>query len=146
MKRILVIDGLGGGLGSEIISRLKGISDIEIVAVGTNSFATGNMLKAGAHKGATGENAVRVCSLDADIIVGPWGIVIPNSMMGEITSEMAEAVSTSKALKVLIPVSHPRFILIEESTPPLSRLINLAVEKIKEILDGRTDPSEKGTQ
>jgi len=145
MVQILVIDGLGGGLGSEIISRLKEIPNVEIIAVGTNSFATGNMLKAGANKGATGENAIRICSLEADIIVGPWGIVIPNSMMGEITTEIAEAVSISKAIKVLIPVSHPRFVLVEESSPPLNRLINLAVEKIKEILDGRTSSFKKST-
>lgn len=146
MMQILVIDGLGGGLGSEIISKLKEIPNVEIIAVGTNSFATGNMLKAGANRGATGENAIRICSSEVDIIVGPWGIVVPNSMMGEITTEIAEAVSTSKAIKVLIPVSHPRFILIEESSPPLNRLINLAVEKIKEILDGRTSSSRKSAQ
>lgn len=146
MKQVLVIDGLGGGLGAEIISRLKGISNIEIIAVGTNSFATGNMLKAGANKGATGENAIRICSLDADIIVGPWGIVIPNSMMGEITTEIAEAVATSRAIKVLIPVSHPRFLLVEETVSSLNRLINLAVEKILEILDGRFNATEKGSQ
>lgn len=143
MVQILVIDGLGGGLGAEVISRLKKIPDVEIVAVGTNSFATGNMLKAGAHKGATGENAIKICSLDADIIVGPWGIVIPNSLMGEITPEIATAISLSKAIKVLIPVSHPKFILVEESSPPLNRLIDLAIEKVKEILDGRTGPSRK---
>ncbi|MGC8972067.1 MAG: DUF3842 family protein [bacterium] len=145
MAQILVVDGLGGGLGSEIISRLKEIPDVEIIAVGTNSFATGNMLKAGANRGASGENAIRICSLEADIIVGPWGIVIPNSMMGEVTTEIAEAISTSKAIKVLIPVSHPRFVLIEESSPPLNRLINLAIEKIKEILDGRTSSSKKSS-
>ncbi|MBC7321446.1 DUF3842 family protein [bacterium] len=143
MKQILVIDGLGGGLGAEIIARLKGIPDIEIIAVGTNSFATGNMLKAGASKGATGENAIKMCSLDADIIVGPWGIVIPNSMMGEITPGIAEAVATSKAIKVLIPVSHPRVILVEETVSSLNRLISLAIEKIMEILDGRDDTSKK---
>ncbi len=143
MNQILVVDGLGGGLGAEIISRLKGIPDIDIVAVGTNAFATGSMLKAGADRGATGENAIRICSLDADIIVGPWGIVIPNGLMGEITPEIASAISLSNATKVLIPVSHPKFILVEESTPPLSRLIDLAVEKIKEILNGRVSSSRK---
>lgn len=140
MTQVLVVDGLGGGLGAEIISRLKGIPGVEIIAAGTNSFATGNMLKAGADKGATGENAIKICSLDADIIVGPWGIVIPNSLMGEITPETASAISLSRAIKVLIPISHPRFILIEESSPPLSRLIELAVEKIREIIDGRASP------
>jgi hypothetical protein len=135
MKQILVIDGLGGGLGAELIARLKVLEDISLVAIGTNSFATGNMLKAGASRGATGENAIIVGAEEADIIVGPWGIVIPNSLMGEITPKVALAVTRSKAVKVLIPLSHPNLILIEESSPPLNRLIELAVNRIKELVN-----------
>jgi hypothetical protein len=136
MKQILVIDGLGGGLGAELVTRLKYLQDVNLIAMGTNAFATGNMLKAGALKGATGENAIKVCAEDADIIVGPWGIVIPNSLMGEITPEVALSVVKSKAIKVLIPISHPRLILIEESSPSLNRLIEMAVDKIKELING----------
>ncbi|MGC8718198.1 MAG: DUF3842 family protein [bacterium] len=133
MKQILVIDGLGGGLGAELIARLKTFENISLIAIGTNSFATGNMLKAGALRGATGENAIRVGVEEADIIAGPWGIVIPNGLMGEVTPKMALAIVRSKAIKVLIPISHPTIVLIEESSPPLNRLIELAVNRIKEI-------------
>lgn len=143
MVQILVVDGLGGGLGAEIVSGLKKIPDIEIVVAGTNSFATGNMLKAGAVRGATGENAIKVCASEVDIIIGPWGIVIPDSLMGEITSGIASAISSSRAIKILIPISHPKLILVGESNPPLSKLIDLAIEKVKEILDGRSGPPGK---
>jgi hypothetical protein len=143
MVQILVVDGLGGGLGAEIVSGLKKVPDIEIVAAGTNSFATGNMLKAGAYRGATGENAIKVCSSEADIIMGPWGIVISDSLMGEITSGIALAISSSRATKILIPISHPKLILVGESNTPLSKLIDMAIEKVKEILNGRTCPPGK---
>jgi len=135
MKQVLVIDGLGGGLGAELIAKLKYLQGINLIAIGTNAFATGNMIKAGALKGATGENAIKVCAEEADIIAGPWGIVIPNSLMGEITPEIALTVAKSKAIKVLIPISHPNLILIEESYSPLNRLIDIAIDKIKGLIN-----------
>ena len=103
---ILVIDGQGGGLGRQLIQELKETcANAEIVAVGTNSMATGAMLKAGAKLAATGENAVIVCSKKADVIVGPIGIVIADSMLGEITPAMAAAIGKSRAKRVLIPMN-----------------------------------------
>lgn len=93
MKNILVIDGQGGMLGKQIVEAIRKIlPDDEITAVGTNISATGSMLKAGANNGATGENAVIVCARTADIIVGPVGIAIADSLLGEITPAMAQAV------------------------------------------------------
>ena len=90
--RVLVIDGQGGGLGRQLTAALAaGCPDIELTAVGTNSIAASAMLKAGAHRAATGENAVVVNCRRADIIVGPIGIVIADSLLGEITPAMAAA-------------------------------------------------------
>ena len=101
---ILVIDGMGGGIGKSIIEHIKTeIFDIEITAVGTNSIATSAMLKAGADNGATGENAVIYNCTKADYIIGVLGIIIANSMHGEVSPKMAEAVSASSAYKILIP-------------------------------------------
>ena len=101
---LLVIDAQGGGIGRQLISSiLQALPDTEITAVGTNSAATSAMLKAGAHRAATGENAVIVASRSADVIMGPIGIVIADSMLGEITPAMAAAVGQSPAARILIP-------------------------------------------
>ena len=104
---ILVVDGQGGGIGRAVIERLK--SEIgpehEIMAVGINAMATMGMMKGGAKNIATGENAVIFNAQRADIIVGSIGIVAANSMFGELTPAMANAVSESRAVKVLIPLN-----------------------------------------
>lgn len=103
---ILVVDGQGGGIGKSLIEAIKKeYPDIFIIAVGTNSTATNNMKKAGANVVATGENAVVYNAKNASIIVGPIGIVFGNSMYGEISPIMAQAISCSEAQKYLIPVS-----------------------------------------
>ena len=103
---VLVIDGMGGGIGKSIIEHIRKneLKDIEITAVGTNSIATAAMIKAGADKGATGENAIVYNCTKADYIIGVIGIVIANSMHGEISPKIAEAVSSSPAHKILIPI------------------------------------------
>lgn len=104
--RIVVIDGQGGGFGRSLIENLRsGGCTQEIIAVGTNFAATSAMIKAGANAGATGENAVVVNARRADVIAGPLGIVIANSMMGECSPAMAQAVGDASAQKFLIPVS-----------------------------------------
>lgn len=104
--KIVVLDGQGGSIGRAIVEGLlsKGLSH-DLVCIGTNAAATQNMLKGGAKSGATGENAVIVASRDADYIIGPIGIVMADSMLGEITPQMARAVGASSAHKILIPVN-----------------------------------------
>jgi D-arabinose 1-dehydrogenase-like Zn-dependent alcohol dehydrogenase len=99
--KIAVIDGMGGGIGSQAIERLKSLNsnDIEIIALGTNSQATSNMLKSGAQEGATGENAITWMCQKVDIIIGPLAIIAANSMMGEISPKMSEAIASSPAKK-----------------------------------------------
>lgn len=133
-KKVLVIDGQGGMLGKQLVSEVrKLIPEAEITAVGTNSAATSVMLKAGADRGATGENSVIVCSRSADIIVGPVGIVIADSLLGEITAEMAAAVGRSTAYKILLPVNKCNNIIIGAEGKTTSQLIAEAIDKIREI-------------
>ena len=130
--QIVVIDGMGGGLGSQIIARLKdriGESG-EIIALGTNSTATGRMLQSGAHKGATGENAIRVNVPKADLIIGPLGIMMPNAMMGEITPAMAEWVGSAEGKKILLPVTQSHFQLVGLQNLPLSDLLDSMIKLI----------------
>lgn len=131
---ILVIDGQGGGLGRQLIQELKETcANAEIVAVGTNSMATGAMLKAGAKLAATGENAVIVCSKKADVIVGPIGIVIADSMLGEITPAMAAAIGKSRAKRVLIPMNVCDNIIVGVSSQPVSAHVKDAVRIISDM-------------
>ena len=133
---ILVIDAQGGGIGKQLITAVRqALPAVYIMAVGTNSNATMNMLKAGPDEAATGENPVIVGCRKADIIVGPIGIVIADSMLGEITPAMALAVSQSRAHRILIPFNQCGNVLIGISKMSISALVQAAVDEIKRELD-----------
>jgi len=103
---ILVIDGQGGQLGSQLIKTILGnFKEVKITAVGTNAIATAAMLKAGAHQASTGENPVVVACRKADVIIGPIGIVIADALFGEVTPKMAVAVGQADAVRILLPVN-----------------------------------------
>ncbi len=129
---ILVIDAQGGGIGRQLVGAIKqSIPAAQVTAVGTNSAATAAMLKAGADSAATGENAVVVGCRRADVIVGPVGIVIADSLLGEVTPKMAVAVGQSAAKRILIPVNHCDNIVVGVPDLSVGRLIQAAVEEIK---------------
>jgi len=122
---ILIIDGMGGGIGKSIIEHIKSeFADAVITAVGTNSIATSAMLKAGADYGATGENAVVFNCTKADLIIGVTGIVFANAMHGEISPKMAEAVSSSPAHKILLPVDKCNVTIVGIDNKPIQAYIN----------------------
>lgn len=135
---IVVIDGMGGGIGTQLVAQLCGqvTAGAEIVCVGANAWATQSMLKAGASRGATGENAVRVTVQTADIVTGPIGIIIPNALMGEITPNMAASIASSAARKVLVPVSQGHFEIVGMDNRPLVANIREAAARILEIVSG----------
>lgn len=133
--KILVIDSQGGGVGKNLIESIrKKDKDVEILAIGTNVLATSAMLKAGANKAATGENAIIVNANDADIITGPLGIVIADSMLGEISAKSANALARSKAKKILIPFDNCGNEIIGLKTKKLTELIEMAVDEILNCL------------
>ncbi len=133
---VLIVDGQGGMVGKQMVEAVrKMIPDAEITAVGTNTSATASMLKAGADNGATGENSVIVAVRDADIIVGPIGIVIADSLLGEITPKMAVAIGSSSAKKVLLPVNKCNNIIVGVGGKSTSSLISEAIETIREIAE-----------
>ncbi len=135
-KKIIVIDGQGGKIGKLIIAQLKKESpNSQVLAIGTNSIATSNMLKSGADFGATGENPIVVNSRDAHIIVGPMGIVIANSLLGEITPAMAEAVGTSKGYKILLPIDKCNTFVAGSNNYNINQLIKFSVDRILEIVN-----------
>lgn len=131
---ILVIDAQGGGVGKQLVTTIKQIlPNVLVTAVGTNSAATSAMLKAGADNAATGENAVVVACRKADVIVGPMGIVIADSLLGEITPIMAAAVGQSRAKRILIPFNHCDTILVGVSDFNVGKLVQNAVTEIQNL-------------
>ena len=133
---ILVVDGQGGGLGRLLVRELKGaFPQAEIAAVGTNSTAANAMMKAGADFAATGENAVVVNCRHADIIVGAVGIVIADSMWGEITPRMAQAVGQSDARRVLIPINLCSNLVVGVSEMSMSKLVQAVVDTVRRLTE-----------
>ena len=131
---LLIIDAQGGGLGRQLVAAVKkAVPELTVTAVGTNSAATGAMLKAGADQAATGENAVVVGCRRADIIAGPIGLLIADSMLGEITPAMAEAVGRSGAIRVLIPMNRCGTLVAGVENFSTAALLEDAVKKIREL-------------
>ena len=132
---LLVIDGQGGQLGSQIIRAIRArYNDINIVAVGTNATATTSMIKAGANQGATGENPVIVASRKADVIIGPVGIVIADSLLGEITPKMAVAIGQSNATKILVPINKCENLVAGVPNLTTTALIDDTLNKLQETI------------
>jgi hypothetical protein len=130
MKRICVIDGQGGGMGSTIIRKLRDTlgESVEVIALGTNAIATAQMLKARANRGASGESAIVHTAARADVILGPLGIVLANAMMGEVTPKMATAVADSPALKLLLPLSQENVQVVGVVANPLPHLVEALID------------------
>lgn len=136
-KSIAVIDGQGGGIGGTMIKNLRDVfgEEVDLIGLGTNAMATGAMLKAGANKGASGENAIVQTVKTVDMIIGTIAITLANSMMGELTPRMAEAIASSPAKKYLLPLKTPEVEIIGAPKEPLPHLIDQLVKRIQEMMD-----------
>lgn len=134
MKNVLIIDAQGGGIGRQLVAAVKKeLPHLTVTAVGTNTAATAAMLKAGADRGATGENAVVVNCRMADVILGPVGIVIADALLGEITPAMAQAVGQSRAERIFIPYDRCGNLVVGVSDWSLANLVAAAVEAVKRL-------------
>ena len=134
MLKIAVVDGQGGGIGSLIVKRLRDeFGDaIEIFALGTNAAATSAMMKSRSNKGATGENAIVWNANRANIIIGPLSIVLPNAMFGELTPKMAEAIASSDAKKILLPLNQEGIDVIGVEKEPLPHMLEKIIETVRQ--------------
>ena len=133
--KILVVDGQGGGVGRQLAVQIKQtFPDAHLMVVGTNTIATSAMMKGGADSAATGENAVLVGARKADVIIGPLGIVVADSLGGEITPAMANAVAQSNAKRILLPFKHCDNVIVGVSDYTLGNLIQQAIEELRKII------------
>jgi hypothetical protein len=132
-----VIDGQGGGIGSNIIKRLREEipQDLEIVALGTNAMATANMMKAKANRGASGENAIIHSIRSLDMIIGAVSILLANSMMGEITPAIATAIASCDIPKVILPLKVARLEFVGYTPQPFPHLIDELISRVKDKLN-----------
>ena len=133
---VAVVDGMGGGIGVQIVTQLRQELplDVEILALGTNAVATDKMMRVRANRGASGENAIRVSIGQADFILAPIGVVIPNSLMGEVTPAIAEAIAGAPARKLLLPINQPHFEIVGIEWKALTKQISAAIEVIRDAL------------
>jgi hypothetical protein len=137
MKRLCVIDGQGGGIGATLIKCLKERygESVELIGLGTNAIASAQMLKAGANRGASGENAIVQTAPTADLILGPIAITWANAMLGEVTARMAAAITSSPAPKILLPLTQESVVLVGAVLEPLPHMVRRIVDEIiKEVL------------
>ena len=136
--RMVVIDGQGGRMGAQLIEGVRAAGfPCDVTAIGTNVLATSAMLKAGADRGATGENPVIVACRDAEVIVGPIGILAADSLLGEVTPPMAVAVGQSRAIKLLLPVNQCRNVVVGTQQMTLSQLVSAAVDQLRQLDQGQ---------
>ena len=133
---VLIVDGQGGRLGKQLVKEvLERFPQLEVLAVGTNSMATESMLKAGAPRAATGENAVVVACRRANVIVGPVGMVIADALLGEVTPAMAQAVGQSGAVRILLPSDKCETYIAGTGGRTMSALIEDAMDKLADVLN-----------
>lgn len=133
--KVVIIDGQGSRLGQLLAEAIvKEKLDCDLLAIGTNSIATSAMMRGGAKQGATGENPVIVACRDADVIIGPIGIISADSLLGEITPQIAVAIGQSRAIKLLLPVSHCNNQIIGIKQLTMNEMVKATVDRLKEIL------------
>ena len=137
--KIVVLDGQGGGIGRALVSAIaqKLPEGAELLCVGTNAMATAAMLKAGAQRGATGENSVRWAAEHADVLVAPIALVLKDSMMGEVTGNMAACVGESRAKKILVPTQRCNAYVAGVSDMSMQQLVEDAAQQAVKAITGR---------
>lgn len=143
--KVAIVDGQGGGIGKVIADKIKKHPDgnkIHIIALGTNAMATAAMLKAGANEGATGENAIIYNSDKVDLIVGTVAVISANAILGEVSAKIAEAISSSSAKKILIPISRCSIEIVGAQNRSLPELIDKLIERIFESLNQKNTCKE----
>ena len=136
-KQICIVDGQGGGIGATLIKYLREYHGerYELLALGTNVIATSQMMKAGANRGASGENAVIHTVSQVDLIIGTIAVTWANAMLGEVTPTMAAAITSSPAPKILLPLFHENITVVCVGSDPLPHMVKSIVEeKITEVL------------
>jgi hypothetical protein len=135
---VCVIDGRGGGLGSRLVSKLQeALSlDCQILALGTNRAAAESMRKAGAEQVASGVDAISRIVPTVDVIVASLNMVLPGTMLGEVTPEVARTILQAKAKKVLLPLNRARVEIVGTEGRTMDMLIDECLSRVCVAVQG----------
>ncbi|MFT8363680.1 MAG: DUF3842 family protein [Sporolactobacillus sp.] len=132
--KIAVFDGQGAGLGQTVIRALCQSlpQSCTIIALGTNTYATSKMVRAGASMGISGEKGfISFCRQPlVDGLIAPISIIEPGSLRGELTAAMVHAFTDLRCRKFLIPLQHPRVFLPGVNELPIKTSIEEIVRQI----------------
>ena len=136
MAKIVIIDGQGGRLGKLLVEEVRTrLPQAELLAIGTNAIAASAMQRAGAVHAATGENPVVRGVMDADVVLGPLGIVVAHAILGEVTPKIAEAVGGCRAKKFLVPMNSCGVVVAGVQELGLAAHVRLAVDQAEAYLN-----------
>jgi hypothetical protein len=137
--KIAVLDGQGAGLGQTLIKkmRMELPQELQIIALGTNTFATSRMVRAGADIGISGEKGF--CSFchheSVDGIIAPIGIIEPGSIHGEITRAMTQAFTEMACEKYLLPLHHPNILVPGTAEIPIRDLVEEIIADLRKHME-----------
>lgn len=131
--RVCVIDGRGGGLGSRLVSRLRGALNLDchILALGTNLAAAEAMREAGAEQVAWGIEEITKMVPTVDVIVTSLNLVLPGAMLGEVTPEIVRTILEAKAKKVLLPLNRVRVEIVGTEGRTMDTLIDECLSRVR---------------
>lgn len=69
---------------------------------------------------------------NAEVVIGPIGIAFANSMYGEISPKMAQAIGSSAAHKLLIPVSKCPVTIVGIENKNINEYVHQCIEQLSE--------------
>jgi len=133
---VCVIDGRGGGLGSRLVAGLR--SELgqahHIVALGTNTVAAVAMKQAGATQVGIGSRAMADMLPTVDVIVTSLNLVLPGTLLGEVTPEIVHAILGARATKVLLPLNRARVEIVGAEDCTLATLIAQSLSRVRSLV------------
>jgi hypothetical protein len=134
--RVCVIDGRGGGIGVRLIRGLRTTLDEshEIVGLGTNVTAAQSMKQAGAHRIGIGADAIGQTVPAMDVIVASLNMVLPGSMLGEVTLQIAYTILSAPGRKFLLPLNRRGVEVVGAEGRTLDVLIEHAITRVQRVL------------
>ena len=136
MMRICVIDGRGGGLGRRLVTELRTRfrGSHNIVGLGTNVVAAEAMQQAGADSVGVGSRAIADTVPTVDVIIASLNLLLPGSLLGEVTPEIARAILNARAKKVLLPVNRAFLEVVGTENQTMEGLIARSLSRVTSLV------------